>query len=385
MTRCETLIIGGGVVGASVAWHLASRGERGIVVVDGAAAPGEGSTGKATGGFRLQFATEGNVRLALLAREKLLRFRDETGGDAGYAPCGYLFISESERASAALDEALAVQRACGVAEARRVAPGDIYTINPAVVRRASIAGGSFCSADGFIRPLGILNGYLDAARRLGVAVSYGENVRSIGRRRGAITSVTTSRGEYAPHRVVNAAGAWAGAVARLAQVDLPVEPLCRQVAVVPGANGLPAEMPLTVFLSDGFHLRVRDGDTLLLKSNSAPFSFAASLDDAWLSDVERCARERVKPLATCRVDPTKSWAGLYEMSPDKHAIIGLAPGTENFYLANGSSGHGVMHAPAIGEVLAALILEGAFSRFDISSFSPSRFVEGKANPPTEFL
>ncbi|MGE5925763.1 MAG: NAD(P)/FAD-dependent oxidoreductase, partial [Gemmatimonadota bacterium] len=163
----QVVIIGGGVVGASAAWHLAGQGWRDIVIVDRAAGPGEGSTGRATGGYRAQYGTEINVRLSLLTREKLRRFPEEVGADPGYAPVGYLWIAATEWELAELRRGLPVQHAAGLTESREVDASEILRLNPALAPEG-IVGGTWCPTDGYIRPLAILAGYLADARRRGV-------------------------------------------------------------------------------------------------------------------------------------------------------------------------------------------------------------------------
>jgi sarcosine oxidase subunit beta len=370
-------VIGGGVIGASAAYHLAARGVRDVVVLDRAARAGEGSTGRATGGFRVQFATAVDVRLSLLAREKLARFADETGGDCGYVPAGYLWIARDEAELRALRDALAVQRANGVDDAAEVDADAVAALNPAL-RRDGIAGGTYCASDGFIRPLQILDGYRRAAQRLGARFVWDTEALGFARDRdGRIVAVRTARGEIAVEHVVNAAGAWAGRVASLAGVDLPVTPLRRQVAVTVPTDALPAAMPMTIFAGDGFHLRVRDGRVLLLlPSPGATDPFDVSVDGDWVDDVARVARARIPCLADVAVDRAACWAGLYEMSPDGRAIVGTAPGVPNFVFANGSSGHGVMHAPALGQLVAEIVADGAAASLDISALRPGRFGGG---------
>ena len=387
MPTAEVVIVGGGVVGASVAYHLASRGCRDVCVLERGARAGVGSTGRATGGFRAQFGTRVNVQLSLLSREKLLRFRDETGVDPGFRQCGYVFVACSEEERAALVSAQAVQRECGLTEARAVNPETIARLNPAV-NCEGVTGGVHCPTDGFIRPLEILRGYEEAATRLGVRFERGVEVEGfLKNERGAIESVRTSRGEFSAASFVNAAGAWAGEVGRLAGVVVPVTPLRRQVAITGPCELLPEEMPMTIFVGDGFHLRVRDGRVLLLwpdePRNRDPFQ--TNVEDEWVAEVVRRARERVPCLKGIEVERGDCWAGLYEMSPDSHAILGRAVGLENFYLANGSSGHGVMHSPALGQLLSEIILDGEASTLDVSSLRPSRFDEGDANAGLSLL
>jgi sarcosine oxidase subunit beta len=379
-------VVGGGVIGASVAYHLAARGERDVVVLDRAAEAGAGSTGRATGGFRVQFASAVDVRLSLLAREKLRRFAEETGGDCGYVPAGYLWIAANEAELAALRDTLAVQCANGVSDAREMKPDEIAALNPALAREG-IAGGTFCPSDGFIRPLQILDGYRRAAERLGVRFVWDADAVGFERARdGRVTAVRTSRGTFATAHVVNAAGAWAAAVARLAGFELPVTPLRRQVAVTVPTNALPAEMPMTIFAGDGFHLRVRDGRVLLLlPSAGAADPFDVTVERTWIDEVVRVARSRVPALVNVPVDAASCWAGLYEMSPDGHAIVGAVPGVPNLCLVNGSSGHGVMHAPALGQLVAEIVLDGAARSLDVAALRPERFGGTVAASPARVL
>src|SRR5712671_1028972 len=377
--RADVVIVGAGVIGASVAWHLTALGVRDVLLVDRAASAGEGSTGRATGGFRAQFGTSINVRLSLLAREKLRRFADEVGADPGYRPCGYLWLARTAGELEALRRAQDVQRAAGLGEARMVEPEEISGLNPAV-SLAGVIGGAFCPSDGFLRPLDILRGYLDGARRRGARVHFGEEVNELARLPdGRIDSVRLARGEVACGTVVNAAGACAGELGRRAGVFVPVAPLRRQVACTVPCSALPEDMPMTLWPGDGFHLRVRDGRVLLLRpSPGAADPFRAEVEDGWLREVQSTAAERVPALAGVAVDRTRSWAGLYEMSPDGHALLGRAPGCENLVLVNGSSGHGVMHAPALGALAAELIVHGAARSLDVRALRPTRFEEGAA-------
>ena len=209
MKPAAVAVVGGGVIGASVAWHLAARGVRDVVVFDRAVRPGEGSTGRATGGFRAQYATAINVRLSLLAREKLLRFREEIGADPGYAPAGYLWLAMTEREMAVLRAGREVQHAEGLSEAVEVSAEDIARINPAACLDG-VVGGAFCPTDGFIRPLAMLEGYVDcrAPARRPVRVGHRTSRASSGRARES-SRVETSRGRVAADAMVNAAGPWA--------------------------------------------------------------------------------------------------------------------------------------------------------------------------------
>jgi sarcosine oxidase subunit beta len=386
MKPASVVIVGAGVMGASVAYHLAARGWRDVLVLDRSERAGQGSTGAATGGFRAQFGTPINVRLSLMAREKFLRFEDETGTDPEYRPAGYLWLATSRPELEALRAGLEVQHTQGLGEATEVGPDDVGRLNPAV-NRDGVIGGVFCPSDGFIAPLQVLNGYLRAAIRGGVRVQWNTEVTRLICNNGRIVSLTTSQGRIDTEAVVNAAGAWAASLAEDAGVTLPVTPLRRQVASTVPCTVLPPGMPMTIFAGDGFHFRVRDGRVLLLWPTPGmpgrPFDI--SVDREWLTTVTHMAHRRVPVLRDITVDVRSSWAGLYEMSPDKHAILGRTAHCDNLYLINGSSGHGVMHAPALGALLAELMSEGTFSSLDASALRPSRFADGAPNPVSGLL
>jgi sarcosine oxidase, subunit beta len=339
MPAAGIVVVGAGVIGCSVAWHLASRGARDILVVDRAPHPGSGSTGKATGGFRTQFGTSINVALSVMSLEALLRFEEDTGVDPGYDPRGYLFLATDKDQLRELDEARTIQPSTQLLSRR-----DALELNPAI-DDDTIIGGTFSSLDGFVKPLEILRGYFEAARRLGVRFEFGREIR-----------------ELDPHvTYVNACGAWAAGICEVA-----VTPVRRRIAATVPTTALPSAMPMTIWAGDGFHLRVRDGRVLLLWPDTPPD------DDRWLDEVLSRAHLRLPCLKEIPIE--EEWSGFYEMSPDRHAIIGRC---DNIYLANGSSGHGVMHAPAIGRLVSELIIDGRTS-IDIEPLRPSRFAEGDA-------
>jgi sarcosine oxidase subunit beta len=323
------------VVGASVAYHLAARGCADVLVLDREAEPGRGSTCRATGGFRAQFDSEINVRLSLLSRAKLLRFEEETGVDPGYDPRGYLFLACNDEELRALREAQAVQHACGLSEARMISAAEAREIHPKI-GDDTIIGGAFCPTDGFLKPMSILNGYASAAQRLGAKFVFDFDE------------------EPSAEVIVDARGAWCGA---------PVTAMRRNVVATVATDVLDASMPMTIWAGDWYHLRVRDGRVLLLWP-----------DDPVIDDEERLSRvmEMTRARMPCLNDVAigERWSGFYEMSPDGHALLGRVD--EKRWVATGSSGHGVMHAPALGHLLAELIVEERAS-MDVSALDPLRF------------
>jgi sarcosine oxidase subunit beta len=387
MRRAAVAVIGGGVMGASVAYHLAARGQRDVLILDRAQGAGLGSTGRATGGFRAQYGTAINVQLSLLARARLQAFRDETGVDPGYVQAGYLWLAVSESERRALDAGRRVQHEAGLHEAVAVTPEDIGRLNPAIELR-DVVGGAFCPSDGFIRPLQILEGYLAAAARLGVRTEWEATVTGFRQAEdGRIHEVETSAGPVSVDAAVNAAGPWAAAVADLAGAPIPVTPLRRQIVPTVPCDLLPPRMPMTIWAGDGFHLRVRDGRVLLLwpTPGQPGRPFDVTVDPAWIEAVTAMAHARVPQLRSVAIDHGAAWAGLYEMSPDKHAMLGASPQCPNLYCINGSSGHGVMHSPALGHLLAEIICDGSATTLDVRCLQPDRFERGALLPVSEVL
>jgi sarcosine oxidase subunit beta len=349
----DVLILGAGVIGSSIAWHLASRGMRDVVVIDRADDFGGGSTARATGGFRAQFDNETDVRLSMLSRAKLLAFESEVGADSGYRPHGYLFLASNETELAALREAQRIQHACGVTEARMISADEARALNPAI-REDSLAGAAFCPSDGFIRPMNILRGYAGAARRMGVRFEFGVEQHGFAVEGERVLAARTTRGDFHARVFINAMGAWSGE---------PVVAVRRNVAATVPTDLLPESMPMTIWSGDWYHLRVRDGRVLLLWPDDPPV-------DDWLEQVQQKTRARVPSVAALPIAET--WSGMYEMTPDGRAIVGRSPDFENVFLATGCSGHGVMHAPAIGEVVAELVMEGRTS-INVHDLRPGRF------------
>ena len=349
----DIVILGAGVIGSSVAWHLAQRGCGNIVVLDRANDFGGGSTAKATGGFRAQFETETEVRLSVRSREKLIAFPDEIGCDSGYRPVGYLFLACNEDELAMMRNAQTVQRACGVSESRMVTADEARSINPAI-GDATVIGGSFCPTDGFIRPMNILRGYADAAKRLGVKFEFGVEHRGWRVEGDRVVAAQTSNGDVHARVFINAMGAWSGA---------PVVAVRRNIAATVPTSILSESMPMTIWAGDWDHVRVRDGRVLLVWPDDPPY-------EHWLAWVQRLTHARMPCLTDVPID--ECWMGFYEMTPDGRALIGRSPAYENVFLATGCSGHGVMHAPAIGEVIAEMVVDGR-TAIDVSELRPERW------------
>ena len=374
----DVVIIGAGIVGSSIAWHLAEQGCTNVIVLEREQHTGKGSTGKSMGGVRAQFATRVNIEMSLYAIPFYAAFGEIVGHPSGYRAQGYLFAATTAEHLAGLRANVALQRSLGLRDVRIVTREEIIGICPEL-RNDDIAGGSFCPTDGFVDPYSAMTGFMERAMDRGVCLMRSTAPDAIVVENGRVEGVRIAAGEIATRVVVNAAGAWAAAVARMAGVELPVTPLRRMLVPTEPFDGLSKHLPMIIDMSNGFHFRP-EGSGFLLAWNDPTETpgFKTSFDVGFVEKILTRAVDRVPAFEEVPVNPRRAWAGLYEVSPDHHAILGEAPGVKGFYLANGFSGHGVMHAPATGRVIADLILRGATKVTDASAFRLSRFAEGKA-------
>lgn len=372
----SVLVIGAGVAGCSIAFHLARRGARGVVVLEREALPGTGSTSRANGGIRAQFTTEVNLAMSLLSMEVLDGLEEEIGDPPAYRKAGYLFLTDRPATLAAMERAVAFQRERGVA-VELLGAGAVRRMAP-YVEGQGLAGGTFGARDGFVDP-GRLTSFLasDAAHR-GVSFRYGEEVTAIETGpTGAFTARTASGSAFTAPVLVIAAGAWSAGVARLAGVDLPVVPVRRHLFLTGPVAGLPPVIPMTIDADSGVLVR-REGDRVLVAYSNPdePPGFVTALDPAFVERFAEPLERRFPRVAAAGIDFRRSWAGLYEVTPDHHAILGAVPDRPGLLLATGFSGHGVMHAPATGRLIAELVLDGAATSADISPLALSRFARG---------
>ena len=249
MKNAETIVIGAGVVGASVAYHLTEKGARDVLILEREAEQGYGSTGKATGGVRTQFETEINIEMSLYS----IDFFANCGFDCGYEPRGYLFFVTSETGLDYLRRNVEKQKSLGVKDVEIVDAETIAKICP-ILNCADIIGGSFGARDGFINPLAVMNGFTKNAVRNGAKIEFGTKVFSIETEGGKVKSINTNKGKISCETVVLATGAWAKKLALTAGIDLPVEPQKRQIVWAKSATDLPENTPMVIDLETGFHL-----------------------------------------------------------------------------------------------------------------------------------
>jgi sarcosine oxidase subunit beta len=386
----DVVIIGGGIVGSSIAYYLAEAGCPNVIVVERGAEQGLGSTGRATGGVRAQFSTSINVQMSLYSIEFFSHFEEVTGHESGYQPNGYLFLATSERHLEYLKRARAGQRAAGLETVELVSAAEIASMVPQL-RTDDLLGGSYCPTDGLIEPLSVMRGFMARARERGVQLWLGTEVTGIEVERGRVKGVETTRGRVSTGAVVNASGAWAAEVARLAGVEIPVVPLRRQLVAASLSDDLPARLPMVIDMTDGFHFRrappdwAKPGVLLAWPDPSETLGFRTDFEQTFIAKVFARAAHRMPLLAQGVVDASRCRSGLYEMTPDHHAIIGEAPNVRGLFLANGFSGHGVMHSPATGRVLSELILDGEARLLDVRPLGAGRFAEGRLIEETSIL
>ena len=375
MATADAVIVGGGVIGASIAYHLATRGVPNIVVLERDTL-GSGSTSKNAGGIRQQFSSEINVRLSQRSVPRFEAFEAEMGIDPAFRQVGYLFLITAERDVAPFERSLALWKRLGV-PAIRIERDAVHALFPEIVT-ADVRFATFCAKDGHADPNSILQGYVRRARDLGVRFVEGAVVTAIDRAAGHVSAVHAGGERIACPLVIDAAGAWAGEVGRLAGADLPIVPLRRQIFVTERVPDLDREFPLTIEFASGLYMHRESGGVLLGMADPKDRpGFDESVNWDFMPDVVERAMARLPLLEQATV--RTAWGGLYENTPDKHPIVGRVEGLDGFLCAAGFSGHGLMHAPAIGELVAELVVDGRTS-LDLAPLRAGRFAEGNIVP-----
>jgi sarcosine oxidase, subunit beta len=385
MATAEVVIIGGGIVGSSIAYHLTAAGCKDILVIERESAQGKGSTGKSMGGVRAQFSTPVNIQMSLYSIPFYASFEERLGYPCGYRPQGYLFCATKENHMTYLRANHDRQVALGLKEVRLITPEEIRSIFPQL-RADDIVGGSFCPSDGFVDPYSAMHGFMSWAVDYGAKLWKNTVVTGIRQDEQGIAAVETTKGSISTRKVVNCAGPWAAPVAEMAGVDLPVEPLRRMLVPTEPFDQFPHSAPMIIDMSNGFHFRP-EGLGFLLAWNDPEQTpgYKTDFDPAFIEKILTHAAARVPVFENLAVNPKRAWAGLYEMTPDHHPILGAAPHVGGFFLANGFSGHGVMHAPAAGKILSDLILTANCELVDSSLLSLARFAEGRMIEETAVL
>ena len=377
----DAVIIGGGCMGASVAYHLARLGVTRSVLLEREAALGTGSTGRNAGGVRHQFSSEANVRLSIESIRLIRRFAEEVGGDVDFHQHGYLFLLGSSESVARFETQAAMQRRLGV-PVELLSPADAAALAPGLCIDGILAA-SFCAEDGIADPHGVTQGFASAARRLGVEIRCGVEATGIDVGNGRVAAVRTTAGAIVSPIVVNAAGPYAGRVGEMAGVDVPVAPQRRHIFIAePSERGAWARTPppvpdsriMVIDFDTTFYFH-REGPGVLFGMADPDDRSAFDLTVNWgvLERIHDVALRRLPALADAGI--AHAWAGLYEMSPDGMPFIGPDPRLPGLFHIAGFSGHGFQHSPAAGRVLADLIT-GRDPGLDVSPFSISRLGGG---------
>jgi sarcosine oxidase, subunit beta len=369
----DVVIIGGGVMGASAAYHLAMRGVKNILLLEKEAFYGQGATGRCAGGVRYQFATEVNVRLSLESLPMLERFEEETGQAIDFRHCGYLFLLNYPQDVRVFENNVRMQNSLGV-QTTWISGDEIRRWLP-VMNLGDVISGTYNASDGLVDPNGVVMGYIAAAQRLGVNTQTGVEVLGIRVENGKVTDVETNLGWVSTGCVLNAAGPWAGLVGGMAGVDLPITPLRRQILTTTPLPEISEKFPFVIDFAQSLYFH-REGLGLLtgMSNPSQVPGFDQNVDLDWeLEHLEAAARRM--PLLE-KAGLLSHWAGLYEDTPDAHPIFGRTP-VEGFYVCTGFSGHGFMHGPISGKLMAEIILDGSAATVDVSKLDLARFGEGR--------
>jgi sarcosine oxidase subunit beta len=371
------VIIGGGCMGASVAYHLAKQSVSNVVIVEREPLLGMGSTGKNAGGVRHQFSSEANVRLSIESIRLFERFEEEVGQEIDFHQDGYLFLLSSEASLGSFRSNAEMQRRLGVevemltpAEARRLAPG---------LEVDGVIGATFCARDGIADPGGVTLGFAKAAQAAGVEVYKETEVTGIRTEGDNVTAVETTRGDISTRAVVNAAGPQARDIGRMVGLDIPVLPYRRHIFItepIPSRFAAPSSKIMVIDFETTFYFH-REGSGLLFGMSDAdePPGYNTTVSWDFLEKVSRVAAKRLPHLLDSGI--AHAWAGLYEMTPDAMPIIGPAREVGGFFMINGFSGHGFQHSPAAGRLLAEMIARGEADDIDITPFAFDRFTGGR--------
>ena len=366
--RADAVVIGAGCIGASIAYHLALRGLT-VVVCEKENAPGLGSTGRCAGGVRQQFSSPVNVRLSKLSIEAFARMNDELDHEGElYWPVGYLFCLTDAARWQAFQAGAQMQRGLGV-PVETLTPADVARRWP-LLETSDLLGATFCGTDGLADPAGVTAAYFAAAKRRGARFEFEREVTAVHVHGGRVTGVSTTAGRIDTPVVIDAAGPHAAAVAALAGVELPVVPVRRQIFTTQPLDWVPADFPMVVDMASGVYMHKESGGLLLgLADPAEPPSFDTHIDFDFRDRVFMAALERLPRLEDAAY--RAGWGGSYEVTPDHNAILGPS-GVEGFLLANGFSGHGFMHAPAVGMLLADWVADGQ-PRLDVLELGLERF------------
>ncbi|HRJ58210.1 MAG TPA: FAD-dependent oxidoreductase [Anaerolineales bacterium] len=369
----DIVIIGGGVMGASAAYHLAQRGAKNIVLLEKEKYFGTGATGRCAGGVRYQFSTEINVKLSQESLPMIERFKEEIGQDVNYRQCGYLLVATNEKDAVTFKQNVTLQNGLGVPT--QLLSGDDVRMRLPLMKFEDAIAGTFNQKDGTVDPNGVVMGYVGAAQKMGVKAIENAEVTGITVSGGEVKEVQTNLGTIQTRMVLNAAGPWAGLIGDMAGVPLPIVPLRRQMFTTNPLPEVPEDFPFVIDFARSLYFH-REGEGLLIgMSNQAEKpGFDQNVDEDFELVNLESAIERM-PLVE-KASRASHWAGLYEVTPDAHPIYGGSD-VKGFYICTGFSGHGFMHGPVSGKLMTEFMLDGNYSTLDVSMLDLKRFEEGR--------
>jgi sarcosine oxidase subunit beta len=372
-TSADIVIIGGGVMGASIAYHLASRGTKNMVLLEKEPLFGQGSTGRCAGGVRYQFGTEINIRLSLASLPMLERFKDELGQEIDYRKCGYLFVLTNEHDASVYRHNVDLQQKLGV-QTEWLSGNEIRKRLPLMNFNDALAG-TFHQKDGLVDANSVVMGYINAAHKLGVKAINDVEVTDIHVSGDKVEGVETTQGVIKTRMVINAAGAWAGAIGKMAGVHIPIQPIRRQMFTTNPLEQIPKDFPFVIDFARSLYFH-REGEGLLIGMSNPDQSpgFDIKVDEKWEMNNLEAAIARMPLLENA--SRASHLAGLYEVTPDAHPIFG-GTNIDGFLLCAGFSGHGFMHGPISGKLISEFILDGAFSTVEVAELDLARFDEGR--------
>jgi sarcosine oxidase subunit beta len=370
----SVVIIGGGVIGTSAAFHLAEAGVD-VVLVERAEL-GAGSTSRAAGGIRTQFSDLLNISIAQRSHDAFLDFARRPGWEIDFKQVGYLFVLSRESDLEAFEHSVALLNDHG-GDARIVSATEACSLSP-LLGGDDILAGAFSPGDGHATPEGVVQGYASGARAHGAQIRVGCEVLAIETRAGEIVRVVTNRGAIATGVVICAAGAWSQRCGAMVGVELPVSPVRRQILFTEAIDDLPARLPMTIDFSSSFYFH-REGPGLLMGMSdpSQQPGFSVQTTDDWIPELMKVVQRRAPRIAQAGI--RGGWAGLYEVTPDHNAIIGEADDVPRFLYATGFSGHGFLQGPAVGEILRDLVLRRT-PFVDVAPLSVERFPAASPRP-----
>ncbi|MGW7575626.1 NAD(P)/FAD-dependent oxidoreductase [Streptomyces sp. NPDC054765] len=367
----DVVIVGGGVIGTSIAFHLAEAGVHNIVVIERGEL-GSGSSGKPIGGVRAQFSDPLNIALGSRSLRAWQDFGQRPGADVRLDGVGYLFLLTSDQQAADFEAGVRIQNSLGV-PSRMIGPREAQQLCPYLTTDGLVAA-AYSPTDGHARPGLAVQGYARAAARAGVTFATHTTVTGLDTTGDRVTAVHTDHGRISCSTVICAAGAWSARLGAMAGVHLPVRPVRRQLAFTAPLAPPSPRIPFTIdFASTAYFHNSDDGLLFGLADPGQAEGFDTTWTPEWLDLFRAAARRRAPALA--EMETAGGWAGLYEVTPDHNALIGRAGAPHNFLYATGFSGHGFLQAPAVGEIMRDIHLERT-PFVDVTSFSADRFTTG---------